>query len=320
MNQLDQFSKQIPDSIASEARMVRANGIEIYYEAFGWPSDPAVLLVMGNSAPGLVWPDAFCRQLADRGFCVVRFDQRDTGLSSYVDYDANPYTLDDLAEDVIQLLNALNLGAAHIVGLSQGGVLAWRMALRAPARVRSVTAMMSSPDLKPKNDAFCGMPLRHGELPRPAADYVAAVIALNAVKPANDEEAAIQFVDNFRLAKGPASPFDESAWLEIGRAVAGRWRLRKDGLTPTMANNSNHSRAQMATPPLAEADLRRLSVPALILHGTDDPIFPAEHARWAAEKIPGSRLVMIDGMGHAFDPAFFTYVADTLIGFFRRTG
>jgi pimeloyl-ACP methyl ester carboxylesterase len=81
-----------------------------------------------------------------------------------------------------------------------------------------------------------------------------------------------------------------------------------------------HSRAQMATPPLTEADLRRLSVPALILHGTADPIFPPEHARWAAEKIPGSQLVMVDGMGQAFDPAFFAYVADTLTGFFSRNG
>jgi pimeloyl-ACP methyl ester carboxylesterase len=316
---MDQSAGPSPDSMASKGRILPVNGIEIYYEAFGWPSDPAVLLVMGNSAPGLVWPDAFCRQLADRGFCVVRFDQRDTGLSSFVEYDAKPYTLDDLAEDVIQLVDALNLPTAHIVGLSQGGVLAWRMALRAPARVRSVTAMMSSPDLQPKNDAFAGTPPRHGELSRPAADYVAAVIALNAVKPANDEEAAIQFVENFRLAKGPESPFDESAWLEMGRAVAGRWRLRKDGLTPAMANNSNHSRAQMATAPLREMDLRRLSVPALILHGTADPIFPPDHARWAAEMIPGSQLVMVDGMGHAFDPAFFTDVADTLSGFFRRT-
>jgi pimeloyl-ACP methyl ester carboxylesterase len=295
--------------------MLRANGVELFCETFGEPLDPAILLLMGNSAPGLLWPDAFCGRLAERGFHVIRFDQRDTGLSTYIDYDAAPYTLDDLVDDAVALLDVLDVRVAHVVGLSQGGVLAYRMALRAPARVESLTVMMSSPDLRPKNDAFTGAPPRPGELPRPAAEYVAAVIALNAVAPTSEDETAIQFVENFRLAKGAASPFDEAAWMALGRAMAGRAKLRADGRTAKMANHGNHMRAQMATPPLSEADLRRLAVPVLVLHGGGDPIFPLEHARWAAATIPGARLVVLDAMGHAFDPAFFAPVLDALLAF-----
>ena len=145
---------------------VTTHGIELFVETFGRPEDPALLLLMGNSAPGLMWPDAFCAMLAEGGLRVIRFDQRDTGLSTYLDFDATPYDLDDLGRDALGLLDALGVGRCHVAGLSQGGFLAYRLALQAPERLASLTALMSSPDLRPKNDAFAGAPPRPGELPR----------------------------------------------------------------------------------------------------------------------------------------------------------
>ncbi|QYZ68570.1 alpha/beta fold hydrolase [Neotabrizicola shimadae] len=290
--------------------------LSIHVETFGDRSRPAVLLVMGNSAPGLVWPDSFCQGLAERGVFVVRFDQRDTGLSSHIDFEAAPYTLGDLAVDAIGVLDALDLRMAHVVGLSQGGSLACLIALTAPERVASLTLLMSSLRLGPKNAAFAGAAAMPGDLPRPAADYVAKVIALNSEAPRDEAETARQFVENFRLAKGPDSPFDEGFWADLGARVAALALRRADGLTARMANNSNHRRAQMATPDIPEAALARIGVPVLVIHGGGDPIFPPGHAEWTAQHLPGAVLQVLPEMGHALDPAFFDEIIEQLAGFF----
>lgn len=304
----------------SQSFMIQANGLSIHVETFGDPDDPSILLVMGNSAPGLLWPDAFCSRLAGRGFHVIRFDQRDTGLSSYIDYDAAPYDLTDLSRDTIAVLDGLGVAKAHVVGMSQGGVLACLIARDHSERVSSLTMLMSSVDLGPKNAAFSGQAPQPGTLSRPAPDYVAAVIALNAAAPQTEAETARQFVENFRLAKGPDSPFDEDTWQALGREVAAISRLRSDRLSARMANNSNHRKAQMATPPLTADDLAAIRVPALILHGTADPIFPPDHADWSAAHIPSARLRFIPKMGHAIDPAFFAPITDELVKFMDQCG
>jgi pimeloyl-ACP methyl ester carboxylesterase len=302
----------------SKGKLIHANGVDLFYEEIGDAADPAVLLVMGNSAPGLVWPDAFCELVASKGFRVIRFDQRDTGLSTYIDFDRAPYTLDDLVGDTFALLDGIGVQRAHVAGLSQGGQLAYRMSLKMPQRMASLVILMSSADLRPKNDAFSGAPVRAGELPRPSPEYVAHVIALNANPPQDMREMANRFVENFRLAKGPRSPFDEEAWQALGRAFAETLHARQDGLTPGIANNSNHALAQKATPPLTAAQLASIVTPTLIVHGSDDPIFPVEHAHWAAATIPGSKIRVIDRMGHALDPSFFGDVAAAITDFYQH--
>jgi len=307
-----------PQALTFQHGIVHANGMDLFYEQFGIATDPAVLLLMGNSAPGLVWPDAFCSRLTFFGFRVIRFDQRDTGLSTYVDFASAPYTLDDLMNDAFALLNGLDIQRLRLAGLSQGGVLAYRMALKQPARVLSLAVLVLSADLRPKNDAFAGKPIREGELPRPSAEYVAAVRALNATPPLTQEDVATRFVDNFRLAKGTRSPFDEDAWRALGQAVAAVPRRRRDRLMPTMANNSNHARAQQASPTLLATELATLAQPVLIVHGGGDPIFPVAHARWAAAVLPNARLHIIEDMGHALDPAFFAPIVDALTSFWTN--
>lgn len=294
----------------------RGSQITLFYDEFGDSEAPPVLLVMGNSAPGLVWPDAFCNLLSSTGLFVVRFDARDTGLSTYLDFGTSPYTLDDLAADAFAVLDGIGIAKAHVVGLSQGGVVGYGMALSKPERVTTLCTIMSSPDMRPKNDAFAGAPERPGELPRPAADYIANVIALNAHPPTSVEEVATRFIENFRLAAGPRSPFDESAWQRLGKAFAERPLLRSDGLQPTLANNSNHALAQKATPALTREQLGLIDMPVLIIQGSDDPIFPVEHGRWAAAAVPRARLRVIERMGHALDPAFFDSIVRELSAFY----
>lgn len=295
--------------------MAHVNGLRLAYDIFGGSDDPAVLLIMGNSAPGVVWPDRFCQSLADCGYHVVRYDQRDTGLSSYVDFEKLPYTLHDLVGDAFGLLDDLDIDAAHLVGLSQGGNIAYLAALSIPQRVLSITSIMSSPDLRPKNDAFTGQPARPGELPRPSKDYVRAVIALNRSPTRSQEDVAIRFMENFRLAAGDTSPFDEDFWFALGRVVAER--TRQDA---KVANHSNHSKAQIATAPLAATDLGAVSQPCLIMHGETDPIFPVAHAKWALAQLLDARLFLVPGMGHALDPAFIDTIVVRLDGFLATVG
>ncbi|WP_160003891.1 alpha/beta fold hydrolase [Rhizobium sp. 18055] len=290
---------------------VSVSGIELAFDQFGRPGDPTILLMMGNSAPGLVWPDEFCEALATLNFRVVRYDQRDTGLSTYVDFERSSYTLDHLVDDAIGLLDALGVHQAHLVGLSQGGNLALRAGLVHPSRVASITTMMSSPDLGPKNDAFAGRPPKSNALPGPAANYVQAVISLNSAPACTDTEVAERFVENFRLAAGPKSPFDQASWNAIGDAFA----FRRLGQRAAMANHSNHGRAQAASPSLTSDDLALLSKPCLIIHGECDPIFPIEHAHWAKSHIDGAELLVVADMGHALDKAFIPEIVDR-IGFF----
>ena len=304
--------------LSSQQGFIHANRMELFYERLGRTTDPPVLLLMGNSLPGFGWPDVFCHRLASSGFCVIRFDQRDTGLSTYIDFDTAPYTLDDLMNDAFALLDSLGIERVHLAGLSQGGVVAYGMALKQPARVLSLATLMSSTDLRPKNDAFAGAPVREGELPRPSAEFVVQALALNATPPATPEDVATQFVENFRLAKGPRSPFDEQAWRALGQRVAAVPSLRRDRLTAAMATNGNHTRAQKASPTLQRNEIAALKQPVLIVHGGGDPIFPVAHARWASAIIPNAKLLVIEDMGHAFDPAFFTPIADALTSFWRQ--
>lgn len=290
------------------------NGLELAYETFGDDSDPAILLLMGNSAPGVVWPDQFCASLAQCGYFVIRYDQRDTGLSSYLDFEEQPYTLHDLVDDAFGLLDELEIESAHFVGLSQGGNIAYLASLSRPSRVASITSLMSSPDLRPKNDAFTGQPPADGQLPRPSPEYVRAVIALNHRHAGSDEAVAIRFMENFRLAAGPKSPFDDAFWLSLGRAVAGRTRSGT-----TVANHSNHSKAQIATEALKAADLAQVEQPCLIMHGEMDPIFPPEHAKWAASNLRDAQLCLVPKMGHALDPAFIEDLVERLAAFLTST-
>ncbi len=291
------------------------NGLELAFDQFGDGGNPAILLIMGNSAPGIVWPDRFCEVLADAGFCVIRYDQRDTGLSAYVDFEAHPYSLTDLVDDAFALLDHLGIRKAHFVGLSQGGNTALLAGLKSPSRVASLTTVMSSPDMEPKNDAFTGKPARPGQLPPPDPDYVSAVISLNSTPTQSDEDVAERFMQNFRLAAGPKSSFDEDFWLALGHGVAKRRRAQH----AKMANHSNHSKAQMATAPLTASDLARLKMPCLVIHGEMDPIFPPAHAVWSASNLVRAELCIVPDMGHALDPAYFDAAASRIGTFLHNS-
>jgi pimeloyl-ACP methyl ester carboxylesterase len=276
--------------------MARApvNGIEIEYETFGDRGARPLLLIMGLGAQLLLWEEEFCAELVARGHFVIRYDNRDVGLSTKLEHAGEPnllevvqaaaagrpvenvYTLDEMADDAAGLLDALQLDSAHVVGASMGGMIAQTLVLRHADRVRSLTSIMSTtgnPDLAPpEGDAL-------GALMRPRVD---------------EREAAIeQAVSLQRMLGGSAFPFD----LERTRRLAAQSYDRSFypvGISRQLA-------AVMASGSRAPA-LASVKAPTLVIHGDADPLVPLDGGRDTARAIPGAELLVIEGLGHEMPP------------------
>lgn len=283
---------------------VKANNIEIEYDTFGDPSLNPLLLVMGLGAQMITWFEEMCELFVNRGFYVIRFDNRDVGLSTKFEKAGEPdlmktlmavqrgkkvnppYTLDDMADDAVGLLDALNIEKAHICGASLGGMIVQNIAIRYPSRVLSLTSIMSStsdPDLPP---------------PKPEALQV-----LIAPSPKEREAYIKEAVKRRRVIHGSGFPFDE---IRIKKYVADSYDrcFYPQGMTRQMvAAMVSGSR---------KAALSSVKVPTLIIHGGDDPLMPIEGGRDTAESIPGAELLIIDGMGHSLPQEVWDKIVDAI--------
>jgi pimeloyl-ACP methyl ester carboxylesterase len=263
----------------------KANGIELEYETFGGPDDPPLLLIGGLGSQMISWEEDFCTQLAARGFRVIRFDNRDSGLSTRMEeagfpdmaaaFGGNPqpaYQLEDLANDAVGLLDALGIGAAHVVGVSMGGFIAQTAALNHPDRVLSLTSIMSGPG---GEDAVA---------PKPEG---AAVLV--ASPPATREERVEQAMGFRRVLMGSSDPFDEAFELRRASSAIDRAYYPVGVGRQLVAILAAKSRLER---------LKNLRLPTLVIHGVDDVLVPVENGRLVAEAVPGARYLELDGMGH----------------------
>ncbi|QRN97716.1 alpha/beta hydrolase [Archangium violaceum] len=276
-------------------RKVQSNGIELWTESFGDSRDPAILLVMGASAQGIAWPEELIEQLVAGGHFVIRYDHRDTGQSTCFDFQKNPYTLADMAADTVGLLDAYGITAAHLVGASMGGMISQMVSILHPERVRTLTVMMSTPlrpaTLESIQQAIQGRTTTEAPLPPPAPHIIEMHMAAASKPPVTRQEHIDFQVKMVRALSGSAAPFDEP---DIRRKVE---RMLERARNPAAA--MNHGLVPSATHEQAEA-LKRLRVPTLVIHGSEDPILPPAHGVAVAETIPGARLLMLQGLGHDF--------------------
>lgn len=249
---------------------VETNGVRLWYEDLGNPDGEAVVLVMGATASAISWPQELLDALTAMGHRVVRFDNRDIGLSTHVDYATDPYTLDDMATDTAGLLDALGIDRAHFVGASMGGMICQLMAIRFPDRVRSLGLLITSPG--------------PDERLSPTSGDVAAIAARPAT---TDAEVEQRSVDLWRVLSGSRFPFDEAHYREQAAMDAAR------GTNP----NSAHGIAVFTAPSRIDA-LGTVRVQTLVVQGTEDPIFPFDHGETLAKAIPGATFVPWEGVGH----------------------
>lgn len=278
---------------------LRANGIEIEYEAMGDPAAPPMLLIMGLGAQLVTWDDGFCEALVERGFRVIRYDNRDAGLSTKMEaagppdviaaYAGNPkpaYTLDDLATDAVGVLDALGIPAAHIVGASMGGFIAQLVAINHPERVLSLTSIMSGPG---GEDGVA-----------PTAEAAALLVR---PMPPTREERIQALLESSRVLAGENNPLDEV-----------RERAKIERTYDRMYYRDGFGR-QLVAILAAESRVRRLGsvkVPTLVVHGLDDPLVPIENGRRVAAAVPGARLLELEGMGHNVPEHHWAKVADAI--------
>ncbi|WP_433242791.1 alpha/beta fold hydrolase [Streptosporangium sp. CA-135522] len=268
-------------------RVVETDGIRLWCETFGDPADPALLLVMGLGARGTTWPDELCRLLQEDGRHVIRYDNRDTGLSSRVDFEARPYTMTDLAQDAIDLLDGLGIAIADVVGASMGGMIAQEIALEHADRLRSLTVIMSSAEpLDPATNTFRGTP-RDPQLAAWDAEQVAN-------PPSTREQRVEAHLDLARILSGRLTAFDEAAT----RAVIEREIEGATGMAPA---SQNHILAVFASRDRSGL-VGSITVPTLVIHGSDDPMAPVAHGRALAAAIADSEFLLIEGMGHELPP------------------
>ncbi len=269
-------------------RIVNANGIEIWTEDFGDPGDPALLLVMGATAQGIAWPDEFCELLAQGGRYVIRYDNRDTGQSTCRDYATHPYTVSDMALDAVGVLDAYGIERAHVAGASMGGMICQALAIEHPERVCTLTSIMSSPGGATTAAAISG-DTTAATLPPPEPKVVEVMMARFANPPSTREEQIDAGLAVSKVLAGSLATPDEAELRAMQERVIDRAR----DTTAAM----NHALAVAASPD-RQAGLAGVTLPTLVIHGTEDPILPFAHGEATAKAIPGATLLAIEGMGH----------------------
>jgi pimeloyl-ACP methyl ester carboxylesterase len=279
-------------------QIAKANGIEIAYETFGDPADPPLLLVMGLAAQMILWDEELCRMFVERGFHVIRFDNRDVGHSSHVKGGPKPrvlramagitrnphYTLEDMADDAFGLLDHLRIEAAHVVGASMGGMIAQTMAIQRPERVLSLASIMSTTGNRraglPRLRAF-GLLLRRA--PRDRDAYVEYVVRV------------------FKVIGSPGFDRDEDWLRELAGKEYDRGVDRGGPARQLVAIQASGDRTEA---------LAGVRVPTVVIHGLEDPLIPPRAGRATGRAIPGAELVEIEGMGHDLPRELWPRIVD----------
>jgi pimeloyl-ACP methyl ester carboxylesterase len=270
--------------------LIEANGVELCTEPFGDPSDPPTLLVMGVGASMLWWDEGFCRMLADHGRFVIRYDHRDTGRSVSYEPGHPEYTGVDLVADAAGVLDAYEIPAAQVAGVSAGGAFAQLLALDFAERVVSLVLISTSPALPGER-----------ALPAPTEPFVRFVSTTSVDW--SDAESVIEYqVAYLRVLSGGQRPFDETAARDFARRDVERARNFSAAQNHDAIADDGRSR-----PPLSS-----ISVPTLVIHGTADPMFPLEHGEAVAAEIPGASLLTLEGAGHGVDRADWTIIVPAI--------
>ncbi|UCV06472.1 alpha/beta fold hydrolase [Dechloromonas denitrificans] len=266
------------------------DGLSLWSEAFGQPGDRPILLIMGAMNQGIFWPDAFCRRLASLGYYVIRYDHRDTGQSSTVDFQTQPYRLAELTQDALAVLHGHQLPKATVVGLSMGGYIAQLLAIEHPEAVDRLVLISSSADQRPYMAATMGQPAVDFALPGPGAallDYIRATLA----QPPESAAAIEQNVlTGWALTYGGRREFPRAQVTAALHRAAGR--------TSNPLAAVHHALAVAASPDRLKG-IQSIAAPTLVIHGRADSLLPLAHGEYLARHIPGARLQLFD-MGHSF--------------------
>jgi pimeloyl-ACP methyl ester carboxylesterase len=282
--------------MTSNDKIVQANGVDLCVETFGEPADPAILLIMGALASMLSWDEEFCERLAAGPRFVIRYDHRDTGRSISYEPGAPPYRLHDLVSDAAGILDAFRLAGAHLVGMSMGGAIAQLVALDHPDRVASLTLISTSPAGPSSDDPDL-----------PAMTRKASARFRAAVEPDwSDRAAVIDYIVDFeRGCAGDSRTFDEASVRDLAGRVVDRTVNIESSLTNHLVMDGGGGRWRER--------LGEIGAPALIVHGTEDPVLPYGHGLALANEIPRAELLALEQTGHELPRAAWDIVVPAIL-------
>lgn len=255
-------------------QLFKADGIELCAESFGSPDHPAILMIMGAQSSMVWWDEEFCRRLAAKGRFVIRYDNRDVGRSVTYEPGQPAYTFEDMADDAVRVLDHCGIKQAHVAGMSMGGMLTQILALRHPERVLTVSLISTSnfaPELPPMEDKVM--------------DYFSNTAAIDWT---NHREVIAFNAGKWRILAGYKHLFEEDRIYGLAAEEVKRSR--------NMASMNNHGLVTGGAAYLERTG--DIACPALVIHGTEDPIIPYEHGAALVRAIPGARLVTLEGTGH----------------------
>jgi len=292
------------DTHRERVQLAKLRGVDLAYETFGDPADPAIVLVMGLGTQMLGYHERMCERLADAGHHVIRFDNRDTGLSTHWPDEPPslpsmllkrrpPYRIADLADDATQLVDHLGLDRFHLVGTSMGGFIAQTMALAAPERLRSLTLVMTSTGSR--------------RVGRPTPSVMRRMAQ---AEPARDRAAVIEAgVETYRIIGSPV--LDEA---DLRRVAAWSYDRSHD------PQGRDRQLAAILAQPDRTARLRTLDVPTLVVHGLADPLVAPSGGLALARAIPGATFIGHNGMGHDLTRSLWGPLSEDLLAFIARQG
>lgn len=289
---------------AHRQKIIESNGMELWTETYGKPENTPLLLIAGGASQAIMWPHDFCKSLAKKGFYVIRYDHRDVGLSTAVDYQKKPYTIRDMTRDAIGVLDHYNIQKAHIVGLSMGGQIAQFLGAYFPERASSLTLMSTSTTFEPLGSVFEGKTCSSLLSPPEQAYITWAKDYFTNMPTYSEEKKKEEFLKGWQVCNGRNVVFDKDYYVQFMKQHFAR------SIHPE--NVVNHVSAIKASYEDHRKAVLLIKLPTLIIHGRKDPIFPIDHGEHLHQSIPGSQLIIREDMGHLIPPTDFGDIVEAI--------
>jgi pimeloyl-ACP methyl ester carboxylesterase len=285
----------------SQINYIPFNNGHLLTESFGNSDDPLVILIAGSEQQSIYWSDSFCHKIASAGYYVITYDHRDTGLSSYGNFNEHPYFLNDLATDILNIIEGYGKEKAHLIGSDMGGYLAQMLALSHPEKVESIVLLMTTHDARPIEQKR----QLAGWLPLSSPDILKELQNLSWI-PLSDPQWTSKTLKKLQLLNGKQAPFDVSAWEEIVFTLQNR---TEDIESIPLFHPHVFSKALSKL----QFNSKHIQQKTLIIHGDADPIIPVEHAYSLKLLIAQAKLRVIKGMGHLLTSYFEPIVKKNII-------
>ncbi len=255
---------------------------------------------MGGCCQGVLWHREFCDRLANEGFYVIRYDHRDSGLSTCFDFAHHPYDLLDMMRDAAAVLEVAGVEKAHLFGVSLGGLLAELMAVYFPEKVNTMLLLGSTSEIRPMNLAYAGIsPEENAMLPPPTHEYLSWMREFMQLSPQTNEEKLAQRMEGWNKLNGKIFPLNERINREIHQEFLARLRYPPGMINHILMLKDSQSEILIRNAPF------KIRVPTVILQGSEDPIFPPDHGKALSQKIKDSEYLLIEGMGHVPSDHFY---------------